>query len=426
MIFDANIIVIGAGAAGLMAASRLSESGKNVLLIEARDRIGGRIHTIHEGNQIFEAGAEFIHGNLPHTMKILEEAGIKYHRSGGRMERSERGEWIKRGAFSHGWGDLIKKMEEIKEDMVIADFLNTYFSGDQYIELRQSVKGFAEGFDLADISRASTRALYEEWNNESDDQYRVKGGFDQLANFLFEKCLAKGSKLLLGHEVHRVEWRNGPIRVFTNAGKSFQAEKVLVTIPLGLLQKENKVGSISFDPSLGHFQESFRDIGYGSIVKILLNFNRPFWEEHKKNLGFIISDQSIPTWWTQAPLKSNLLTGWLGGPLEKIKRIGENDLLDLSLGSLANIFSTSADLLKKQLSSSHLFNWNEDPFSLGGYSYSMPATRNALQQLKKSISRRLYFAGEALYDGDSPGTVEAALHSGYEVAGRIETESYSS
>jgi monoamine oxidase len=125
-------------------------------------------------------------------------------------------------------------------------------------------------------------------------------------------------------------------------------------------------------------------------------------------------------------LKSNLLTGWLCGPLEKIKRIGGNDLLDLSLGSLAKIFSTSADLLKKQLSSSHLFNWNEDPFSVGGYSYSMLATRNALQQLKKSISRRLYFAGEALYDGDSPGKVESELNSRYEVAGKIETEYFSS
>ena len=422
MINDADIIIIGAGAAGLMAAADLSESGKKILILEARQRIGGRILTLRKGQEVLEAGAEFVHGELPLTIQLLRESGIRYHKTGGKMERSKKGEWVRQKTFGYGWSDLLEKMDEMEEDMALGDFLNIYFGGDQYVELRNSVRGYAEGFDLADTSRASTLALYEEWSNESDSQFRIEGGYDKLSNFLFEKCLSNGCKLEIGRVVNRVEWRKDHATVFAYGEKSYHAKKVLVTVPLGVLQQENKIGSIRFSPTLGGSMQLFRDIGYGSVIKILLDFKKPFWEEHQENLGFIFSDQRVPTWWTQVPAKSNLLTGWLGGSIEKIRLASEHDLLELAIDSLSKIFSIAKAKLDEELGSSHIFNWSEDPFSVGAYSFSTPTTKEARLQLREPFAHTLYFAGEALYDGDSPGTVEAALQNGRDVAERIACE----
>src|SRR6478736_4492194 len=100
-----NIIIIGAGAAGLMAARTLSKKGKSVNVIEARDRIGGRIHTINgEGfSQPVETGAEFMHGELPITMKLMKEAGVSYRKGGGKMWSLEKGHLEEVGSFDDNW-----------------------------------------------------------------------------------------------------------------------------------------------------------------------------------------------------------------------------------------------------------------------------------------------------------------------------------
>src|ERR1700761_9540378 len=107
-----DVLIIGAGAAGLMAAYTLSKAGKKVTVLEARNRIGGRIHTLH--NESFfrhaELGAEFVHGNLPVTMQLLKEAGIGYTSTGGEFWQYEKGEFSKDRHFIEGWDILMKKL----------------------------------------------------------------------------------------------------------------------------------------------------------------------------------------------------------------------------------------------------------------------------------------------------------------------------
>lgn len=106
-----DILIIGAGAAGLMAAYKLSANGKKVIVLEARNRIGGRIHTI-ENESFFkhaELGAEFVHGDLPVTLNLLKEAVITYNHAGGEMIRFKDGRFIKDEQFVEEWDVLLKK-----------------------------------------------------------------------------------------------------------------------------------------------------------------------------------------------------------------------------------------------------------------------------------------------------------------------------
>src|SRR3954451_12746771 len=163
-----SILIIGAGAAGLMAAKELSANKQNVTILEANNRIGGRIYTLYNDAFIkpVELGAEFIHGNLHVTRQLLNEANIPVTKVKGEMMHMENGERKLRDKSDAGWDELMERMQQLKKDMTVADFLKKYFSDQKYTSLRRSMRGFAEGFDLADISTASVFALRNEWLHE--------------------------------------------------------------------------------------------------------------------------------------------------------------------------------------------------------------------------------------------------------------------
>ena len=145
-----------------------------------------------------------------------------------------------------------------------------------------------------------------------------------------------------------------------------------------------------------------------------------FWQEKIRDAGFVLSDEAVPTWWTQAPGDSKLLSGWLGGP-SVIQRssMPEDALLELALKSLSAIFHIPVGELQQMLVKSKIVDWTNHAISLGGYSYSLPQSEEAKKVLNTPIEDTLFFAGEALYSGDAPGTVEAAFATGEQAAVRI-------
>lgn len=428
-----EIVIIGAGASGLMAGCQLTEAGYKVTILEARNRAGGRIHTLtnHSFSYPVEGGAEFVHGRLPVTFNLLEKAGIEAIQADGDSWQWRDGRLRKGMGFMEHWDLVIQKLKELKHDLSIGDFLNTYFSEEKYASLRSFVSSFAEGYDAADISKASSFALREEWLAEDTaEQFRIKGGYQQLISYLQKVFEANGGVLQLNAVVKRIAWRQGRAEVSVAEERTITADKVVLSVPMGVLQlPSNDPAAIVFSPAIPDKIAAARKIGFGGVVKVLIEFREAFWESRlpsesdksRSDALFLFSDAFIPTWWTQFPDRFPLLTGWLAGPkTEQVKDKSEQEIFHIALDSLSLIFGIPVDTLQQWVVTSKVINWVNDPFSRGAYAYATLETGEARKELCQPVADTLYFTGEALYDGAEMGMVEAALSSGALCAERIQ------
>jgi monoamine oxidase len=268
-----TIIVIGAGAAGLMTAYELSKRKKRVIVLEATNRIGGRIYTYSNNtfSQPVELGAEFIHGKLPLTLQLLKEAGINYHPVKGKMYHVEHGKFKKQDALSDHWNELMKRMKELKKDMPLSEFLQQFFGDDKYENLRQSARSFAEGFDVADVSKVSTCSLYKEWSKEDDEQYRIAGGYQQLISFLESECRKNGCIIYNDCCVKKINWQKNEVNILTMCSRYFKGNQLVIAVPLSVLQSDkNDLSYIEFQPAVDGYLNAEKNIFFLNVIKIII------------------------------------------------------------------------------------------------------------------------------------------------------------
>ncbi|MCW3109066.1 MAG: FAD-dependent oxidoreductase, partial [Segetibacter sp.] len=179
-----DVIIIGAGAAGLMAAKQLSGAGLKVCVLEARERLGGRIYTFNNTCSISsEGGAEFIHGNLEVTLKLLKEAGIDKQELTGEMWQVVNGKWSRESEFFDYAEQVIEKLKLVKDDISIATFLDKYFAEEKHEALRNSLISYVEGYYSGEVTKTSAKAFLEEWMTEDEQQYRPVGGYGNMIQY---------------------------------------------------------------------------------------------------------------------------------------------------------------------------------------------------------------------------------------------------
>ena len=417
-----SIIIIGAGAAGLTAARSLGKNDNHVVVLEARDRIGGRIFTSSaEGFSVpVEHGAEFVHGDLHHTQQLAKEAGVQLREGNGRQWNIESGKKEEGEFFDAGWDELVKELKKLDRDMSIGAFLDLKFSDEKYESLRNAVTRFVEGFDAADADKASAFALRQEWTEtDATTGYHLVGGYTVLMEHLCNQCKNAGVIFHLSCVVKDIYWQKNRVTVITENGERFDGERLLITIPPAVLRS----GAIRFFPEMSEQKQAIAKIETGGVIKFLVEFTEPVWEKNGSSdfrkfpdAHFIFSDAYIPTWWTQRPSAAPLLTGWLSGPATHSIKLNDVELLNEAIRSLGYIFDCPVDIVRSKIRAAKIVNWVNDPFALGAYAYKTVETPQVMELLSKPVENTVFFAGEAYYGGAEMGTVEAALASGGAVA----------
>lgn len=429
---EADILIVGAGAAGLAAARELSAEGLKVIVLEARNRIGGRINT-HLDQFPIELGAEFVHGKPRESLSIVGRAKLTLQKVPSVHWYINNGILTKSGEFWSKVEDVMKKMSSYKgQDEGFAQFLNDYKRRTQIEDIETIATLYVEGFHAADAHRIGVHGLNK--TNEAADQvedekqFRVQDGYKLVAQTLHDDAIAAGAKFHLNTSVEEVRWERNQVEVLTKASISFKARLLLITLPLTLLQK----GTVRFTPAIAEKQSVANKLAMGDVVKVVLRFREPFWKDltipgednspaDLKELTFIHAPQEpLPTWWTQFPADAPLLAGWAGGPrAQKLARESDDSLLDQSIQTLSHILQTSKTSLEGMFEAFYTHSWQTDRFSSGAYSYIPVGGIDATEALARSMDDTLFFAGEATNTTGHQGTVHGAIATGLRAAREI-------
>ena len=438
-----DVLIVGAGAAGLAAARDLSHAGLTVTIIEARPRVGGRILTLHDPRSPvpLELGAEFIHGASAETLPLAQAAGLAVLELPNTHELAAGGRFKPMGSFwelvdrmNH---DLARRLASRGKDFPVSEYLD---SARVPAERRGLLRDFVQGFYAAHPDRLSAQSLAveiadgEERDEVQGKQFRIANGGDALMKWLRDGLDPERTELRLSTIAESVQWKRGFVSVACRGGDRgplpvLTARTALITLPLAVL----RAGVVRFDPALPAKQRALEGLEMGQVFKIVLRFREAFWQrpeflkERRAKAGsngggltFLHAQGAeVPTWWTTLPVRAPVLTGYVGAvAAEQLLAEEPPSRLERSLVALSEVLAVPRRELEDQLDASASHDWRADPFARGAYSYIGVSGNGAPRALGRPVDGTLFFAGEAT-NGAEIGTVAGALSSGRRAAREV-------
>ncbi|MBI2389251.1 MAG: FAD-dependent oxidoreductase [Deltaproteobacteria bacterium] len=378
-----RVIVIGAGVAGLAAARRLTRAGVDTTVVEARDRLGGRVFTAHDAHGPFELGAEFIHGDdaalgeLLDGIDTVDVPDVHHERRPEGLVRDDR------------FFDVIERFTEHARgwDGPIVDRLATFAEP-------SLPRSYVEGFHAADPARFSTRAFVHEEAVGGEALRRLPRGLGPIVD-----RLAEGLTILTGTIVHEVQHDRQGVRLATNRGELL-ARAVIVTVPIGALPR------LRFAPGIVEWENAARAIGFGDVARVVLRLSERTWPADASFLHAL--DAALPVFWTEPHAATPTIVGWAGGPAAARIR-GDRGVV--AVAALSAILGRDVQPIAV-----HTHDWRNDPYAGGAYSWVVAGAEDAPSVLGRPVDDTIFFAGEALAEAAPRGTIQGALESGERAA----------
>jgi monoamine oxidase len=441
---DNSVIIVGSGISALAAASELTRAGFSIVILEARNRIGGRIFTAQTsgGSHPIELGAEFIHGLPPEIWQPLQEYGLRVTEVEGESWCASR-QGILPCRFFSDVNSMLGNMDDSLPDESFLDFLTRHFPNPRHDPHEEAVKqraiGYVSGFNAADPALIGVHWLVKSMQAEDQIQghraFRLKGGYEKLVELFRQRISGRDVTIHTNSVVTGIKWRKGLAEVTVqnvDHPPSFTASRILVTVPVSVLKAAvGQVGTIQFVPPLPQAKfDALSKIEMGEVIRVTLRFRHRFWDrilpppDQDKSLAemsFLFSqDEFFPTWWTAMPDKAPIITGW--APFQSATRLSgqaNSFVVDRALSTLARVLAVPIGELDARLECAYFHDWQSDPFSRGAYTYGKVGADGAQKDLGTPIENTLFFAGEATDTTGHNGTVHGAIASGYRAADQI-------
>jgi len=428
---DVDVAIVGAGVAGLAAMRLLEDRGIRTCILEARDRIGGRIMTIHDERlpHAIELGAEFIHGSAEETVGLLQPARLAAYAIAGKRWRMIRGKLIPLGDFWKQLESVMRYLQTDGADESFADFMSRAPGGRRAADARALALQFVEHYHAADPALISVKALAD-GGSPSDDReeqrmMRIPSGYHGVPAWL---ARGLGDRILLQRVVERIQWKVGAVVVSARDANGHstrvRARAVIVTIPLAVLLAEaGEEGSIEFSPPLPVVEKIRRRLAMGSVAKVVMLFRERWWTERLSalpkdasldNMTFVQGDvEEFPVCWTLDPAHLPAMICWTGGPAaERMAELPYEERVGRAIAGIAKNFGVTKKRIESQLEAAWSHNWDRDPYARGAYSYSMVGGAESAKELARPIERTIWLAGEAADAKGRNGTVNGAIGSG--------------
>lgn len=420
---NADIVVLGAGMAGVAAARALAGGGLRVVVVEAGDRVGGRIRTLREFTDApVEAGAEFVHGDRAATWGDVRAAGLRTQPtpySGTWMRLGGRRAWLGAHLMHPGvWRsfDILWALgRRSGPDMSAAEFIaRRRYRGRAgelaALTLTAHLPGGVEAVGVAGLAADGVLRL------EGGTNHRVVDGYDGLAAHI-----ATGLDIRFGFVVDSIAWGPDGVAVTAADGRRIEADAGISTLPHGVLRR----GDVRFEPALPPAKSAaIGTISTGAVLKVLVSFSEPFWNRRMTQL--VCGDGPVTLYWptsyrTDGPA---VLSAYATGPRARaLSDAGPDQAPQIVLADLASLYPGSP--VERLAVSSRVIDWWTDPLARGGYTFLPPGGVGARADLAAASTGALFWAGSATHWSPVADTVEAAYLSGLraarEASGRLRT-----
>lgn len=426
-----DVIVVGGGVAGLAAARRLAQAGRQVTLLEARARLGGRVYTVLDpthGHPI-EFGAEFVQGQSTDLLQMLHRAHLplqevpELHQRGGGPGTKQLADV--ESLENRLLGSILPTVGDVAVAEAIRQLARTDFTSDEI----EALVAYLEGFHAADLERFGTAALAENEaavTRDGPGVVRVEGGYGRLVSALRSSLDPDLVRVRTETIVTKLRWQTGRVVVEARRPEEDMLElagcQAILAVSLGVLKADKGLeGAVDLDPLPTGWQEALGVLEMGAARRIDLRFDSAWWMEPNRLATFVHGkDQPFPVWWTAASPAMPFLTGWVGGPRAQVMAGRTHDeVARLALQSAASIFGLTVRTLESRVRAVYTHDWSADSFSRGAYSYGGVGASAARATLRRPVAGTLCLAGEALAGDGVNATVSGALTSGLQAAATL-------